>query len=335
LLAAIGSGAVDAVTPSVSVVIPTRDRAGLLSAALDALSTQEGAPQFEVVVVDDASSDETATLVRRRATSTPFPLVLLRQQQCHGPAAARNRGWRATEGDVVCFTDDDCVPQPSWLATLTAGLGDADLAQGCTAPNPDQRWRWGPFSHTVEVKTEAGLYETCNMAYRRSILEATGGFDESFVFPYGEDAELAWRAKAAGARSVFVPEAVVHHEIGDSDFVGYLRSLRRRAALVRLVRLHPEVRSVFPRSWYHKSTHPAAVICLVATARALRRPRSARRWVCGGCALAVYARVCLRTWKAPNRARYWGIVVPLALSADLVEVAILAAASARERTLFL
>jgi GT2 family glycosyltransferase len=307
----------------------------MLRRTLEALGRQEGAPPFEVIVVDDASTDETPAMLRSLLGDSPFPLIVLRQESNGGPAAARNRGWRSARGAVVCFTDDDCLPQSRWLATLVAGMGGADLAQGRTLPNPDQRDRWGPFSHTVEVLTEAGFYETCNMAYERSWLDVTGGFDEDFRFPYGEDTDLAWRAKEKGAAIAFVPEAIVYHEIGDSDFLRHLRLLRRRAALVHLLRLHPAARSLFPGRWYHKQTHPPALATAAALVVLARRPRSLPRWLaavtCGG----TYARTCLRTWRGPKRGRYWVAVIPLALVSDLTEMFILGRASVRERTFFL
>ena len=95
-----------------------------------------------------------------------------------GPAAARNAGWHAALGQLVAFTDDDCVPQPEWLATLAAALQVADIAQGCTLPDPAQEHLLGPFARTMDVRSETGYYQTCNVGYRRSVLEAVGGFDD-------------------------------------------------------------------------------------------------------------------------------------------------------------
>ena len=318
--------------PVVSVVIPTRNRSTLLARTLDALDGQRDAPPFEIIVVDDGSTDGTPQMLAGRHQAN---LVVLHQPASRGPAAARNRGWQASSAPYICFTDDDCLPQPEWLARLSKEFGRADIVQGRTVPDPSLNESWGPFSHTVEVTSEAGFYETCNMAYRRTTLELSGGFDEDFLFPYGEDTELAWRVKGLGARTAFVPEAVVYHDVGPSDFLDYLRLLRRRAALVHLVRLHPEARSLFPARWYHKRTHPAAAAAGVAVTALMLRPASRLRWVVATGALAAYARVCVQTRRAPRRTRQWITVIPLALVADLAEVAILARASVAERTVFL
>ncbi|HEY2428771.1 MAG TPA: glycosyltransferase family A protein, partial [Acidimicrobiales bacterium] len=109
--------------PQVSVVIPTHNRAGMVTETLRALGGQEDAPPFEVIVVDDASTDDTQDVLRLLADGFPVPLIALRQATNRGPATARNQGWRSARGDIVCFTDDDCVPQPGWLAALVDGLG--------------------------------------------------------------------------------------------------------------------------------------------------------------------------------------------------------------------
>src|SRR5205085_6868290 len=93
---------------------------------------------------------------------------------------ARNAGWRAARAPIVAFTDDDCVPQPGWLAALASGMTDADVVQGRTVL--DEAQRRGPFSPHVEVGGPSWIFQTCNIAYRRSILEAIGGFDERFRY---------------------------------------------------------------------------------------------------------------------------------------------------------
>src|SRR3954452_12468363 len=102
--------------PALSVVVATRNRADRLPRLVRALEAQEGAPPFELVVIDDASTDATSTVLAQLAASSSMRIVAHRLVDQRGPAAARNAGWRSARGELVAFTDDDCEPQPGWLA---------------------------------------------------------------------------------------------------------------------------------------------------------------------------------------------------------------------------
>src|SRR5690348_931640 len=100
----------------ISVVIPTYRRPELLSGCLAALGLQEFDPDdWEIVVADDAASEETRRQVEHWADHSRVPIVYTAPTGAHGPAAARNAGWRAARGEIVAFTDDDCRPAPRWL----------------------------------------------------------------------------------------------------------------------------------------------------------------------------------------------------------------------------
>jgi glycosyltransferase involved in cell wall biosynthesis len=196
---------------AISVVVPTRDRAGRLEALLDALGRQTlQADRFEVVVVDDLSSDSTPAVLAGAGER-----VHAVRGRGAGPAAARNDGWRQARGEIVAFTDDDCEPDPGWLEALLAALGDGEnaFAQGPTRPIERERHLLEGFARTKEIEALGPWFQTCNMAYPRSLLERLGGFDESFRRPFGEDADLAWRAIEAGAEPRFASDAVVHHAV--------------------------------------------------------------------------------------------------------------------------
>ena len=318
-----------------SVVVATHNRAHLLGRLIAALERQEGGGSFEVVVVDDASTDDTCEVVERLATTSRVPLKALRVAHHSGPATARNVGWRAASGEVIAFTDDDCVPQPGWLAALTTHVIDSDIVQGRTLPDPAQAPRLGPFSHTMLVTGEDGFYQTCNVAYRRGVLERVSGFDERYRHAYGEDVDLAWRAKDTGATSAFAADAVVHHDVTPSSLVDHVRRTKRLENVVLAVRGHPRARSYCYRRWFYQSSHPAALLALSGIAVATA-PRVPRPWRTAGIACVLpYLR--LRTVVNPLRVRrrYRLAVTPLALVADLAEIAVLAKASVRHRTLLL
>ncbi len=222
----------------VSVIVPTRNRCGCLERLLDSVFHQTlPVDRFEVIVVSDGSTDGTADLVRT-AQATHKNLRLL-EQACKGPAAARNTGVGMARGQFLAFTDDDCVVSPDWLEQLVGAFARTSAVgiQGRTTTDWDKRT---PL--TNEVINEHGTcgVPTCNAAYRKTVYEAVGGFDESFRFPHNEDAEFAWRVERLGP-IVFVPEVHVHHP-------PRMETLSKRAYWVRyleteflLRRKHPEL----------------------------------------------------------------------------------------------
>src|SRR5438309_7118584 len=172
-------------TPSVAVVIATHGRAELLAQTLDALDRQIRR-DFEVLVVDDDSQDGTPALLAQRGVRS------IRVSR-RGPGLARQVGWQAAAAPVLAFTDDDCVPTPGWLDALIRPIeeGRADFCQGPTLPRPDQADRLGPWARTMRVERENKRFPTCNMAYRRDVLEELGGFRQEFLGPRtsGEDTD--------------------------------------------------------------------------------------------------------------------------------------------------
>ena len=210
---------------SVAVVIPNWNGAALLSASLEALRQQTHANR-EVVVVDNGSADDSlAVLVR-------FPEVrVLRFGRNRGFGAATNAGIRATDSRYVATLNNDAVPAPGWLAALVAAA-DAEPAVGMCASRmvlaarPDRLDSCGIALDRVgiawdlfggqPVGADAGLVEPfgpCGGAalYRRAMLQEIGLFDEEY-FAYLEDVDLAWRARAAGWRCRYVPDAQVVHQ---------------------------------------------------------------------------------------------------------------------------
>src|SRR3954451_14776921 len=263
--------------PAVAVVVATRNRADRLPRLVRALEAQTDAPPFELVVVDDASTDATPSVLADLSGSPSLPIRVHRLAKQAGPAAARNTGWRAARSPLVLFTDDDCEPQAAWVAGLANGLADHDIAQGTTTANPHQPMR-GIFSRAPTATYERGFYETCNIGYRRDVLVSVDGFDERYgprdgAPVWGEDTDLAWRAKAAGATTTFVADAVVWHDLKPGRLRDELTTLPRRAGNVRLVKRHPGVRGGFESRWFVQSAHAPMLATLAGLAFALRRPR--------------------------------------------------------------
>ena len=324
------------VEPVVSVVVATHERAALLSRVVHAVEQQRDVGPVELVVVDDASRDETWTRLQQLAQESRVAMQVYRLPRNAGPATARNVGWRAAKAPVVAFTDDDCVPHAEWLAGLLAGIAaGADVVQGRTRPDPEQAARHGPFSRTLDVDAEDGFYQTCNIAYRRDLLEQLGGFDERFRHPTGEDTDLAWRARDAGAATAFTTDAVVFHDVRPSSIRTHLRDTWRWEGVVLTVREHPALRDRFHRRWFWKPSHPKAIAAAAGLVVALGPRRSPGTRVAGVAAAIPYVRYRARVAPLRGGPRRRLAVIPLALAADLAEVAVLAVASARYRCLLL
>jgi glycosyltransferase involved in cell wall biosynthesis len=240
-------------------------------------SSTVGVDAFEVVVVDDGASDSTPEVLGTALREGPLALQVLRQERSGGPAAARNRGWRATRARRIAFTDDDCVPVPEWLETLLAGAQDRPsvIVQGRTKPDPSELDRLGPFARTLDVDGASPHYPTCNILYPRHVLEALDGFDEHYGAPAGEDTDLGWRARAIGIESVFAPGALVHHAVHQRGAMNTLRDAFRATDCVKNYRDHPELRAHLDKGVFFHPSHPLLAQALLAGVLARRQPATA------------------------------------------------------------
>lgn len=231
----------------VSVIVPARDAAATLPRALEHLGAQETAFDYEVLVVDDGSRDDTPLLVE--AASAPVRLVRPgpRSAGAVGAAVARNRGVADAKGSLLAFCDSDCYPTPGWLAAGARALERAELVQGMVLPEPGVAI--GPFDRSLWVIGESGLWETANLFVTRNLFEVVGGFQQCVrtpdARPMGEDAWFGWRAKRHGARSAFSADALVHHAVFPQRPRDYVAELPRRRHFPELVRLMPELRDNF------------------------------------------------------------------------------------------
>lgn len=320
---------------AVAIVISTYNRSQLLPRLVAALEAQDGAPPFEVVIVDNASTDDTAEVLARLARTSRIPIHTPRMSSNHGPAPARDAGWRAVNTTYVAFTDDDCVPQPRWLAQMCRALEDADVVQGRTSPNPEQKANLGPFSRTLEVPEMDGYFQTCNVGFRREWLERADGFDLRFSRSC-EDSDLAWRMIEAGARAVFASEAIVHHDISSSDPLRLIRAAPRWGDIPLMVRVHPRVRDTLVRRVFWKPSHPYAIAAAAGMMLAATSRSTPGRALAAALVLP-YVKFRLEDQPLPNtgRRRRRLRLLPAALAVDLAEVGVLAAGSVRYRSLVL
>jgi GT2 family glycosyltransferase len=231
---------------SASVVIATLNRPALLDRCLRALAAQ-GLPssQYEVIVVDDGPHEATEDMVRSWAHRRPeFRLVYRMSGPSHGPAAARNVGWRSAHSAVIAFTDDDCIPDAGWLQAGLAALASPDLGAAwgrIIVPLPPEPTDW--------ERNVAGLEQapcaTANCFYRRAVLEAVGGFDERFTEAWREDSDLHFRVLAQGVAIKHAPSAVVEHPARPAPWGVSIRVQRQNRFNALLYKKHPTFYRLF------------------------------------------------------------------------------------------
>lgn len=200
--------------PEISIVVPTRDRPVSLSRCLAALARQDVAAPTEVIVVDDGSQQPG----RISELVASLPSARLIRGPGNGPAAARNLGAQAARGNAICFTDDDCEPEPGWAAALVRRLdGDAAAVGGVTVPAPDAgvlaRASERVSAYVTEFSFRAAgppFAPSNNLACGAEII-AELPFDERYSEAGGEDRDWCARLAARGHRLVREPKALVAH----------------------------------------------------------------------------------------------------------------------------
>jgi len=217
--------------PTVSVVVPTRDRAGYLEVALASLRAQECDEPGESLVVHDGSTDSTAEVARRAGVGH------LRLDPPGGLNAARNAGVRATGGALVAFVDDDVRAPPGWLRALVEGAARHPGAEAfggpirarLEGPAPRGCGREPPPITTLDLGPEdvdAPMVWGSNFAIRRESFARHGPFDERLE-GHGDEEEWLMELRAAGGRIVYLAGAGLDHRRAGDD--ARLRSLARAA----------------------------------------------------------------------------------------------------------
>ena len=279
-------------TADIAVVVPTFNRPVRCADLLHALARQTLPPDaFQVIVVDDCSTDDTVATLRSIAQDLPYRLQVLQTPSNLGPGAARNVGWRAATAPVIGFMDDDCRPEPGWLQ---AGLDyfqarpDTGVAQGQTRAPDGVDVHALQGTHVWRVITAATPYfDACNIFYRRAALDHAGGFDEeigwwpSYGRPgatpvaWGEDTAAGWAVVEDGWQRGFVPDAVVIHEVEQRGLRWQLKYGYLDRVIVALAVAHPGYRQeAFWRPWSYRR-EDAAFMLAVAGALAATRWRPA------------------------------------------------------------
>ena len=227
-------------TPRVSVVVCSFNGSRTIRQCLDGLEKLTY-PNFEVIVVDDGSTDGTGEIARK------YDVRLIRTEN-RGLSAARNTGLAAAKGEIVAYLDDDACPDPNWLGYLVDTFRKMNCAAvgGPNIPFPDD----GPIAacightpgrptHVLLSDWEAEHIPGCNMAFRKEMLQAIGGFDTQFRVA-GDDVDVCWRLRNSGGKLGFSAAAMVWHHCRKSIRAFWKQQVGYGKAEAMLERKWPE-----------------------------------------------------------------------------------------------
>lgn len=228
----------------ISVIIPVYNGRHSLPACLYALQCQTRPPD-EIIVIDDGSTDDTA------AVAAEFDVIVLSQANA-GPAAARNYGARVATGELLLFTDADCVPAADWIERMVAPFADPLVVgakgeyrshqRGLVARFVQQEYQ-DRYDRMVR-QAQIDFVDTYSAAYRRQIFLKMGGFDTTFPTASVEDQEFSFRLAEQGYCLVYVPGAIVYHQhdrtlaeyVQRKYWIGYWKALVTRRYPAKLAR---------------------------------------------------------------------------------------------------
>ena len=264
----------------VSVIVPAYNAAETLTAQLDALSRQTYAGNWEAVVVDNRSTDNTRSLVTMRQQTMPR-LRWVAAAERRGVGYARNVGAGATQGDLLAFCDADDVVDPSWLEALVAAAACSDIVGGRfdgTSINPPHVSAWRDDVPHDRLMTSLGFYPFAagfNFAVWREVVQALRGWKTAYLLG-SEDVDFSWRAQISGYQVSFAPNAIVAYRYR-STLRGLARQFRHYGRAEAL--LYRDFRANGARRAPAKEYVRGWCTLLRSTPRSLANLTSRGRWV--------------------------------------------------------
>jgi len=252
----------------VSVTIPALNAAQFIGLQLDALARQVGAPDFEVVVADNGSTDDTTAVAARWVDRLNIHLVDASDRR--GVSHARNVAIRASTGRLVLVCDADDVVGECWVAAMVEGLATLDLVGGpvrLDRINASLALSWRSLSFPSDRLPAYDNYWPyvigCNCGFRRHVFDALNGFDDDI--PSGDDVDFAWRARIAGFELGFAPNALVDYRMRSDLRSLYRQSVSRAQGdklLYERFAIHGMERPQWtrPRLWWMATRAPLALL---------------------------------------------------------------------------
>lgn len=260
----------------VSVVVPTYKRPDLLRNCLDALLEQDFDPRgYEIVVVDNAGSEETRRLVESipqansrvgAGSAGIYPVVYyLEESERPGPAAARNLGWKFAHGEFIAFTDDDCIPDSRWLKEGLRQLREGyDAVIGRTVVPITGI----PTDYEKNIsRLETAEFVTANCFIRCSALQAAGGFDERFTTAWREDSDLHFRILSLSLKVGRASNARVVHPVRPARWGISVKEQRKSMFNALLFKKYPDLyheRIQISPPWHYYAITGSAIGLLLA-----------------------------------------------------------------------
>ncbi|MBU1006040.1 MAG: glycosyltransferase [Candidatus Omnitrophica bacterium] len=190
----------------ISVIIPTYNKKSLLLKTLKCLERQTLPKNlYEILIIDDGSTDGTDGQIKKYAGENKN--VKYFKKPHSGPGDSRNLGLKHARGEIIAFTDDDCVVPGKWLTNIRNSFLKNQGIAGIEGKTLTFFRHISPLTHQVINTYSHGIFPTCNMAYKKDILKKIGGFDKIFKHPHDEDIDLAWNALKYG--EIIFDEAVI------------------------------------------------------------------------------------------------------------------------------
>lgn len=226
--------------PLISIVIPTYQRPGLLLRCLQALSRQHFAGRpFEVIVVTDGPDRVTHELLQQYVFNE-YNFRLLSLPHKAGPAAARNLGWRAAAGQLILFTDDDCLPGRNWTDSFWNAYCSQNKRVVAFTGQVIVPYKAKPTDYEKNTaQLEKASFVTANCACSRRALEKVNGFDEAFTMAWREDSDLEFKLISHQIHIHFVQCAVVTHPVRQTGWGISLKEQRKSMFNALLFKKYP------------------------------------------------------------------------------------------------
>src|SRR3989344_4413383 len=229
------------ITPQYSIVIPTYNRARFLLKTLDSVCNQTIPPEkYEILVINDGSTDDTEETISSFKLKVKNPEIRYFKIENGGPAKARNKGIKESKGEIIFFTDDDCVVPPNWMATLLDGYKRHPEVVGVGGwykySNKSLKNRYfqkyidfciNKNKEILEVENKTNILgsnsagNTANMSYKKAVLEEVRGFDENIDFAGAVDWELKNNIQRRGYYLLYIPLMVNHLKI--FNFINFFK----------------------------------------------------------------------------------------------------------------